>query len=147
MNSGSSWIDGDGQKKAITFEDIVIITPYNAQVFEIQQRLPGARVGTVDKFQGQQAAAAIYSMATSKPCGWAARHGIPLQPQQIECRDLPRQVHIRHCRGHTANCEGRVSHAPPDTASQRIVPLYGTGETNPVALFERRADCKIRTGV
>jgi uncharacterized protein len=65
MNNGSTWIDGDGQGKAITFEDIVIITPYNAQVFEIQQRLPGARVGTVDKFQGQQAAIAIYSMATS----------------------------------------------------------------------------------
>jgi uncharacterized protein len=65
MNSGSTWIDGDGQEKAITFEDIVIITPYNAQVFEIQQRLPDARVGTVDKFQGQQAAISIYSMATS----------------------------------------------------------------------------------
>jgi hypothetical protein len=35
MNSRSTWIDGDGQEKAITFEDIVIITPYNAQVFEI----------------------------------------------------------------------------------------------------------------
>jgi superfamily I DNA and/or RNA helicase len=65
MDSGSNWIDGDGQEKAITFEDVVIITPYNAQVFEIQQQLPNARVGTVDKFQGQQAAIAIYSMATS----------------------------------------------------------------------------------
>jgi superfamily I DNA and/or RNA helicase len=65
MNSRSTWIDGDGQEKAITFEDVVIITPYNAQVFEIQQQLPNARVGTVDKFQGQQAAIAIYSMATS----------------------------------------------------------------------------------
>jgi hypothetical protein len=41
------------------------ITPYNAQVFEIQQCLPGARVGTVDKFQGQEAPIAIYSTATS----------------------------------------------------------------------------------
>jgi uncharacterized protein len=65
VNGRSTWIDGDGQEKAITFEDIVIITPYNAQVFEIQQRLPNARVGTVDKFQGQQAAIAIYSTATS----------------------------------------------------------------------------------
>ena len=31
---------------------ILIITPYNAQAFEIQQRLPQARVGTIDKFQG-----------------------------------------------------------------------------------------------
>ena len=43
----------------------MIITPYNAQVFEIQQLIPGAHVGTVDKFQGQQAAIAIYSTATS----------------------------------------------------------------------------------
>lgn len=34
-------------------------------LFEIQRRLPRARVGTVDKFQGQEAPIAIYSMATS----------------------------------------------------------------------------------
>ncbi|TGQ96478.1 nuclease, partial [Mesorhizobium sp. M4B.F.Ca.ET.203.01.1.1] len=49
----------------VTSDDILIITPYNAQVFEIQQHLPSARVGTVDKFQGQEAPIAIYSMATS----------------------------------------------------------------------------------
>jgi hypothetical protein len=30
-------------------------------------RLPGAKVGTVDKFQGQQAAIVVYSMTTSVP--------------------------------------------------------------------------------
>lgn len=60
-----SWIDRDGNEHALTLNDILIITPYNAQVFEIQQRLPQARVGTVDKFQGQEAPIAIYSMATS----------------------------------------------------------------------------------
>ena len=54
-----------GKRRPITLDDIVIITPYNAQVFEIQQCLPGARVGTVDKFQGQEAPIAIYSTATS----------------------------------------------------------------------------------
>ena len=43
----------------------MIIAPYNAQVFELQQRLPGARIGTVDKFQGQEGAIVIYSMTTS----------------------------------------------------------------------------------
>ena len=33
----------------------------------IQNLLPGARVGTVDKFQGQEAPVVIYSMATSTP--------------------------------------------------------------------------------
>lgn len=59
------WVDRDGKKHSVTPDDILIITPYNAQVFEIQKRLPGARVGTVDKFQGQEAPIAIYSMATS----------------------------------------------------------------------------------
>jgi uncharacterized protein len=63
--SGTTWTDRHGKEKQVTLSDIVIITPYNAQVFEIQQRLPAARVGTVDKFQGQEAPIAIYSMATS----------------------------------------------------------------------------------
>jgi superfamily I DNA and/or RNA helicase len=65
LESGATWVDRDGSEKLVTSEEIVIITPYNAQVFEIQQRLPGARAGTVDKFQGQEAAIAIYSTATS----------------------------------------------------------------------------------
>ena len=59
------WTDREGIDRPLTLDDIVIITPYNAQVFEIRQRLPGARVGTVDKFQGQEAPVALYSMATS----------------------------------------------------------------------------------
>ena len=43
----------------------MIKASYNGQVFKIQQLLPGARVGTVDKFQGQEAVIAIYSTATS----------------------------------------------------------------------------------
>lgn len=65
LEGKTTWVDRDGQEKLITLENIVIITPYNAQVFEIQQCLPGARVGTVDKFQGQEAAVSIYSTATS----------------------------------------------------------------------------------
>src|SRR5205085_11960797 len=65
LDSKSTWVDHDGSEKRIGLEDVLIITPYNAQVFEIQQWLPGARVGTVDKFQGQEAPIAIYSMATS----------------------------------------------------------------------------------
>ena len=65
LESNVTWVDRDGQERPIALGDILIITPYNAQVFEIQQRLPGARVGTVDKFQGQEAPIAIYSTATS----------------------------------------------------------------------------------
>lgn len=65
LGSGATWLDADGVQAPITLQEILIITPYNAQVYEIQQRLPLARVGTVDKFQGQEAPIAIYSMATS----------------------------------------------------------------------------------
>jgi uncharacterized protein len=65
LESKASWVDRDGMERPVMLGDVVIITPYNAQVFEIQERLPGARVGTVDKFQGQQAPIAIYSTATS----------------------------------------------------------------------------------
>ena len=63
----AGWVDSAGQQKPITLEDILIIAPYNAQVFTIQRLLRGARVGTVDKFQGQEAPVVIYSMATSTP--------------------------------------------------------------------------------
>jgi uncharacterized protein len=46
-------------------QNILIVTPYNAQVSEIANRLPGVRVGTVDKFQGQEAPVVIYSLTTS----------------------------------------------------------------------------------
>jgi uncharacterized protein len=65
LRPGATWIDGKGTEHPLELRDILIITPYNAQVAEIRRRLPDARVGTVDKFQGQEAAVAIYSMATS----------------------------------------------------------------------------------
>ena len=49
----------------MTLEDVLIIAPYNAQVFELQERIAGARIGTVDKFQGQEAPIVIYSITTS----------------------------------------------------------------------------------
>jgi uncharacterized protein len=65
VKSAANWTDLKLGTQMITMNDILIITPYKAQVFEIQKRLPGARVGTVDKFQGQEAAIAVYSLATS----------------------------------------------------------------------------------
>jgi uncharacterized protein len=65
LRPGATWIDGNGDKQPLELKDILIITPYNAQVAEIRKHLPGARIGTVDKFQGQEAAVAVYSMATS----------------------------------------------------------------------------------
>jgi predicted RecB family nuclease len=63
-----SWRDGDGHEHPLGLEDILVIAPYNAQVFDLHQRLPAeVRVGTVDRFQGQQAPVVIYSLTTSTP--------------------------------------------------------------------------------
>jgi predicted RecB family nuclease len=67
---GRTWRDKDKSQLVIGPDDILIVTPYNAQIREIEDALArrghtGPRVGTVDKFQGRQAPAVIYSMATS----------------------------------------------------------------------------------
>lgn len=62
---GAVWTDTDGREHPLTPGDIVIISPYNAQVRALREALPAFRVGTVDKFQGQEAPISIYSMATS----------------------------------------------------------------------------------
>ncbi len=59
------FVNEKGEETILTARDIKIITPYNAQVNAIKQRLPGLEVGTVDKFQGQEAPVIIYSVATS----------------------------------------------------------------------------------
>jgi predicted RecB family nuclease len=67
VDGGATSTDARGVVRPVRIQDVLVITPYNAQVFEIQQRLPDVRVGTVDKFQGQEAPVAIYSLATSSP--------------------------------------------------------------------------------
>lgn len=58
--------DKQGREHPMTLNDILVVAPYNMQVNLLKQVLPeGARVGTVDKFQGQEAEAVIVSMATS----------------------------------------------------------------------------------
>jgi nucleoside-triphosphatase THEP1 len=64
----TTWTDEEGTTRELGWEDVLIVAPYNAQVGEIKRRLPpAARVGTVDKFQGQEAPIGIYSMTTSSP--------------------------------------------------------------------------------
>ena len=64
---GVTWTNRFGQTKPLQLNDILVVAPYNAQVSEISRLIPGARVGTVDKFQGQEAPVVIYSLATSSP--------------------------------------------------------------------------------
>src|SRR5207253_8250316 len=46
--------------------EIKVVAPYNAQVNLLRSELPGGvEVGTVDKFQGQEAKVVLYSMTSS----------------------------------------------------------------------------------
>ena len=66
LDAGAAWIDKDDVRRPLALEDVLIVAPYNAHVAVLRAKLPaGARVGTVDKFQGQEAPIVIYSMATS----------------------------------------------------------------------------------
>ena len=68
LRSGATWTDKKDETHALGPQDILIVAPYNAQVSALAERLPaGLRVGTVDKFQGQEAPVVLYSMATSTP--------------------------------------------------------------------------------
>ena len=70
------------------------MAPYNAQVRTLRSRLPeGVRVGTVDKFQGQQAPVVFVSMASSTPedaprgIGFAFdRHRFNVATSRAQCR-------------------------------------------------------------
>jgi superfamily I DNA and/or RNA helicase len=65
---GKRFVDRDGREGTIGLDNILVVAPYNLQVNRLKARLPkGARVGTVDKFQGQEAEVVIVSMTTSTP--------------------------------------------------------------------------------
>lgn len=61
------WFYSAGNSRQMRKDDILIVAPYNAQVSDLTEALPGMKIGTVDKFQGQEAAVVIYSMTTSSP--------------------------------------------------------------------------------
>lgn len=68
-----SFVD-HGKVRPLTLEDIVIVAPYNMQVRRLRALLPGAKVGSVDKFQGQEAPVVIVSMCSSS--GDASSRGL-----------------------------------------------------------------------
>ena len=66
---GTPWTDEDGTRP-LRDDDVLVVTPYNAQVALLRQRLDAAglhrvKAGTVDKFQGRQAPVVFISMVVS----------------------------------------------------------------------------------
>jgi uncharacterized protein len=64
---GVRYRNADNDEAPLTRADLMVVAPYNAQVTALAERLPGVRIGTVDKFQGQQAPVVIVSLTTSAP--------------------------------------------------------------------------------
>jgi len=72
--TGLPLVCNGGGRRRLTRDDILVVAPYNLQVRRLERRLKGMRVGTVDKFQGQQAPVVIFSMCSSS--GDASPRGI-----------------------------------------------------------------------
>ncbi len=62
-----SWTKSSNEKVKLEKDEILIVAPYNAQVAALREDLADMRIGTVDKFQGQEASVVIYSMTSSTP--------------------------------------------------------------------------------
>ena len=68
---GKTWTDQHGATKPLGTADILVVAPYNDQVKRLRAlldddpRTRGVAVGTVDKFQGRQAAVIFFTMTTS----------------------------------------------------------------------------------
>ena len=61
-----TWTDRDGISRPLRKTDIIVVAPYNAQVNALRDAMPdGIRIGTVDKFQGQEAPVCLVSMTAS----------------------------------------------------------------------------------
>jgi uncharacterized protein len=61
-----AWTDRHGLTRALGHGDIIVVAPYNAQVNALRAALPElVRVGTVDRFQGQEAPVCLVSMTAS----------------------------------------------------------------------------------
>jgi predicted RecB family nuclease len=64
--AGGTFTDRDGLSRPLAPPDILVVAPYNMQVRCLREALPDdVEVGTVDKFQGREAAVVFFSMASS----------------------------------------------------------------------------------
>ena len=91
---GTPFTDERGETRPLAGRDVLVVAPYNAQVRMLRSRLPeDVAVGTVDKFQGQQAPVVFVSMASSttenapRGVGFAFdRHRFNVATSRAQCR-------------------------------------------------------------
>jgi superfamily I DNA and/or RNA helicase len=126
LASDATWVDREGKEARLGLSDILIIAPYNAQVFELQDRISGGRIGTVDKFQGQEAPIVIYSITTSSylvaPRGMEFLYSANrLKRRELSC---PSDLRPRWSAG---GIRGRMSYASADAIGQCFLQVFRNG--------------------
>ncbi|HLX77671.1 MAG TPA: AAA domain-containing protein, partial [Acidimicrobiales bacterium] len=98
---GKGWIDQHEEPHTLGTDDILVVSPYNMQVNLLSSILPdGARVGTVDRFQGQEAAVVLISLATSST---------EYAPRGLEFLLMPNRLNVAVSR---ARCLSTVIASP-----------------------------------
>lgn len=103
---GQHWTDREGVVRPIGIGDILVVSPYNMQVNLLRSCLPeGAHIGTVDRFQGQEAAVVLISMATSSG------------------EDLPRQIEFLYSRNRLNVALSRARRFAAIVASPRLLEI------------------------
>jgi uncharacterized protein len=131
---GQLWTNDKGVSRPISAEDILVVTPYNMQVELLRRTLPaGARVGTVDKFQGQEAAVVLISMATSSG------------------DDLPRNIEFLYSRNRLNVAISRARCLAVIYANPRLleIPCNTIGQmelVNGLCWAKRYADAQLMSG-
>jgi hypothetical protein len=100
---GAPWTNAQGETRPLGGNDFMVVAPYNAQVRQLRQALEAAGladvpVGTVDKFQGREAAVVFYSMATSS------------------AEDVPRSLEFLSSRAIASTSPSRVRCAWPKSS-------------------------------
>ena len=91
---GTTYTDTDGATRPLEASDVLVVAPYNAQVRALRAGVPaGVRVGTVDRFQGQEAPVVLVSLTSSSgadaPRGIAFafdRHRVNVATSRAQCR-------------------------------------------------------------
>lgn len=83
---GEPWTDHHGESRALAGGDFMVVAPYNDQVRLLRRALDaaglaGVQVGTVDKFQGREAAVVFFTMTTS------AHEDMPRGPEFLFSRN------------------------------------------------------------
>ena len=119
-----TWTDRHGRARPVTLDDILIVAPYNAQVSAIARAPSGRARRDRRQVPGPGGAGRYLLDGDVEPRGCAARHGVPLQPEPAERRDVASTMRV-HPRRQPAAVRAGVPDAGADAAGERVLPLSG----------------------